>query len=265
MVNHVGRAQRMSGLGDRAYAQLQGDIIEGRVGPGDRLVELDLCDKLKMGRTPIRDALRRLQGDGLVNSVPNAGYSVRSLTLDDLETSNEVRAALECLAIRLACRRGFSDVRVLELENQCDRYAEAIKEKDPSRVAIEDFRLHKLIVRLATSPDLESAVRASHMQFVTLSRSVPADVYLRSAQGVLEDHRRIVQLLRERKGEEAEQTLRDHITRRTHERLREYVRAVGKAETARNVAVLGEFGKNNGGGKTRRTRAAPFGGGIRPA
>jgi len=253
----------MPGLSDRAYAQLTGDILEGRILPGERLVELDLCEKLAMGRSPVRDALRRLQGDGLVDSIPNAGYSVRSPTLDDLEVSHEVRAALECLAIRLAFRRGFSDLRVLELENQCDRYAEAIEAKDPGRAAIEDFRLHALIVKLANSPNLESAVRASHMQFVTLSRSVPPDEYLRSAQGVLKDHRRIVKLLRERNGEEAEQALLDHITRLTQERLREFVCRLGKDEAVRNVAVLGEFGRNNGQQVSTRSPAKPSGKRIR--
>src|SRR5580692_1466206 len=92
-------------LSDQAYQRLSYAIIEGEIPAGSRLVELELSRKYKVGRTPIHDALVRLAADGLVKSVPNAGFLVRSFTFEDLEVTQEIRCELESLAIRIACRK----------------------------------------------------------------------------------------------------------------------------------------------------------------
>src|SRR5262245_47572346 len=107
-------------LSDVAYSKLRYSITEGQLLPGARLVELELCRSLKMGRTPIREALLRLEGDGLIESVPNAGFSVKYITLEDIDETYKIRAALECLAVRLAIERGFPDAKLDQMEQMCD-------------------------------------------------------------------------------------------------------------------------------------------------
>src|ERR1041385_1308877 len=80
-------------LSDLAHAKLRYAIVEGQLQPGTRLVERELCATFSMGRTPIREALARLAAEGLIESVPNAGFSVKYHTLEDIEEAYQIRAA----------------------------------------------------------------------------------------------------------------------------------------------------------------------------
>jgi DNA-binding GntR family transcriptional regulator len=182
-----------------------------------------------------------LQRDGLVESVPNAGFHVRPLTWEDIEMAYEIRAALECLSVRLACRRGFSEMRLAELEHSCEIHREAVRRKDTRAAAHADFHFHRAIIALANSARLETAIRSSHLQFFTWSRSVPADDYLRVSEPVLDEHQEIVELLKQRKGDQAEKALFHHIAGVAHERLKELARSTNLNQMLRGVSVLGEF------------------------
>jgi GntR family transcriptional regulator of vanillate catabolism len=237
-----GKAVGVHRLSDLAYSKLRYAISEGQIPAGTRLVELELTRTLSMGRTPIHDALVRLVGDGLIESVPNAGFFVRHLTLEDVEMNYEIRAALEGLAVRVACRRGFSDMKLLEMEHACDLMAEAHKNNDPRASAQADFHFHQALIALANSQRLEAAIRASHMLFLTWSRSVPAETYLKVNAEVLEEHRAIVEALRQRNSVEAERLLQDSFIR-NEGRLRWQVRSANMSQVLRKVSVLGEFGQ----------------------
>jgi len=235
-----GKAAGVHRLSDLAYNKLRYAISEGQIAAGTRLIELELTRTLNMGRTPIHDALVRLVGDGLVESVPNAGFFVRHLTLEDIEMNNEIRAALEGLAVRVACRRGFSDMQLIEMEHACDLMAQAHENKDPRGSAQADFRFHQALIALANNPRLDAAIRASHMLFLTWSRSVPAETYLKLNTGVLAEHRQIVEALRQRNAAEAERLLQRSFDNK--ERLAEQVRSTKMSQALRKVSVLGEFG-----------------------
>src|ERR1043166_7796892 len=239
-----GKAAGVHRLSDLAYSKLRYAISEGQLAAGTRLVELELTRTLSMGRTPIHDALVRLVGDGLVESVPNAGFFVRHLTLEDVEMNYEIRAALECLAVRVACRRGFSDLKLIELEHACDDMAEAHTNQDPRASAQADFRFHQALISLANSQRLEAAIRASHMLFLTWSRSVPADTYLQINTEVLSEHRQIVDALRQRNPVEAERLLQRSFLN-NEGRLKAQVRSAKASQVLRKISVLGEFGSSS--------------------
>ena len=246
MINILYPKEAPSGLGrlsDQAYIKLRYAVTEGQLPAGTRLVELELSRNLKMGRTPIHDALLRLVGDGLVESVPNGGFFVRHLTLEDVEMNYEIRAALECLAVRVACRQGFSDMKLIELEHACEMMAQAHENKDPRASAQADFHFHQALMALANSPRLEATIRASHMLFLTWSRSVPAETYLKVNAEVLEEHRKIVEALRQRNAAEAERLLQDSLVG-NEARLRVQARSSTMSEVLRKVSVLGEFGRD---------------------
>jgi len=88
-----------------AYHQIRQGIVEGVYRPGERIVEKRLADDLQLSRTPIREAIRMLQSEGLVSSLPNRGATVRALTAEDIGDLYEVRGRLEALAGELAARR----------------------------------------------------------------------------------------------------------------------------------------------------------------
>jgi len=232
---------RQNRLSDQAYGELRHAITEGQIPAGARLVELELAKRLKVGRTPLHDALLRLAGDGLVESVPNAGFFVRQLTLEDVEMAYEIRRALEGLAVRLACQRGFSDLRLHAVEEACETHAEAIAARKPWETAHADFQFHQTILALASSPQLESTIRRSHMTFFTWSRSLPPEVYLRLNEAVVGEHRQLVEALRRRDAAAAEKVLEHHFLGARQQRLREFARYAKPADTLRKVRVLGAF------------------------
>lgn len=92
-----------------AYHQIRRWIVEGHVRPGQRLVEQRIAEDLALSRTPIREALRLLQSEGLVTFRPHSGASVRVLTVGDLADLYELRARLEAMAAELAADRATDD------------------------------------------------------------------------------------------------------------------------------------------------------------
>ncbi len=97
-----------AGQGD-AYQQIRRWIVEGRLRPDERLVEQRLATELDLSRTPVREALRQLQSEGLVEVEPHRGARVRSLTLADIGDLYELRARLEAMAAELAAERATAD------------------------------------------------------------------------------------------------------------------------------------------------------------
>lgn len=88
-----------------AYARIRQAIVEGRYQPGQRLIEQRIAEEFSLSRTPVREALRRLEAEGLVHSEPNRGASVRDLSTDDLSDLYGLRARLEAYAAELAATR----------------------------------------------------------------------------------------------------------------------------------------------------------------
>lgn len=96
---------RPTALPDHIYAVLKHRILSCAVAPGERLVEKNLCDELGVSRTPLREALNRLNHEELVALPPNAGYRVSAITLESFKNLTELRAIVEPQAAALATAR----------------------------------------------------------------------------------------------------------------------------------------------------------------
>lgn len=92
-------------LRDVVFNTLRQEILTGKLKPGERLMEIHLANKLGVSRTPIREAIRKLELEGLVIMIPRRGAEVAQITLKNLKDVMEVRRALDVLAIELACER----------------------------------------------------------------------------------------------------------------------------------------------------------------
>ena len=92
-------------LRDVVFQTLRQAILRGELKPGERLMEIHLAQKLGVSRTPVREAIRKLELEGLVLMIPRKGAVVAEITVTDLEDVLEVRMALEELAVKLACRK----------------------------------------------------------------------------------------------------------------------------------------------------------------
>ena len=132
-------------LRDVVFNTLRQAILTGEMKPGERLMEIHLANKLGVSRTPIREAIRKLELEGLVIMIPRRGAEVAQITWKNLKDVLEVRRALDVLAVELACDR-MTQEELQELFGACEKFAEATKTKNAREIAQADVALHDLIV-----------------------------------------------------------------------------------------------------------------------
>jgi DNA-binding GntR family transcriptional regulator len=133
-------------------------ILEGRIGPGERLKEQEIARDLGLSRTPVREALLMLQGEGLVESSPNRGATVRSYSATEIDEMYQLRAVLEGYAARRAATRiENEELALLEASNQ--RFAAVCEDGEIVDLMRENIVFHSIVLDAARSPQLTDMVR----------------------------------------------------------------------------------------------------------
>lgn len=171
--------------------------------------ERELVEELDLGRTPVRDALRRLADDGLVEVYPRRGVYVGAVDVGDLGGLSELRVELEGFAARLAATRTTTadqksiDALLAEIED-------AAGETDQRRLINLDQRIHRLVYRLARNEFLEAGcdrafVLALRLWFLALER-------IHRLEDAVNEHRELLQAIARGDGETAEAVARSHVT-----------------------------------------------------
>lgn len=133
-------------LRDVVFNTLRKAILTGELKPGERLMEIHLANRLGVSRTPIREAIRKLELEGLVIMIPRRGAEVAQITEKGLKDVLEVRRALDALCAELACDR-ISEEEKEKLKSACDGFEKATKTKDATVIAQADVALHDIIVQ----------------------------------------------------------------------------------------------------------------------
>ena len=132
-------------LRDVVFKTLRQAILKGELEPGERLMEIQLAERLGVSRTPIREAIRKLELEGLVIMIPRKGAEVADITEKSLRDVLEVRKALEELAVQLACEK-ITQEELEELEQAGENFKKVLKRsKDITEVAEADVRFHDVI------------------------------------------------------------------------------------------------------------------------
>ncbi|MFD1848793.1 GntR family transcriptional regulator [Oceanobacillus bengalensis] len=192
-----------------AYERLKADICSGKYKAGQHLLEKELCNDLEVSRTPIRDALVRLQEEGLVISKPHRGVFVRKLTEKDIRDYYETRAVLEGLGAKLAA---------LNMTNEHKRYFEnlmedmkfALSEKgDNHKIIALNNALHDYIFKVADN-DVLDKMRRTLSWSIALIRATSWINENRKFE-VFEEHVKIIKGIVEKQPEEAKVAAEDHI------------------------------------------------------
>ena len=131
-------------LRDGVFNTLREAILRGELKPGERLMEIQLANKLGVSRTPIREAIRKLELEGLVLMIPRKGAEVAQITEKSLRDVLEVRRALENLAVQLACLR-MSPQTLADLKAAARAFEEILGGEDVTAVAEADVAFHDVI------------------------------------------------------------------------------------------------------------------------
>lgn len=132
-------------LRDVVFKTLRQGILTGELKPGERLMEIHLANKLGVSRTPIREAIRKLELEGLVTMIPRRGAEVAQITEKSMKDVLEVRKVLDDLSVELACERITEEEKEL-LKNVCVDFEEAVKTGDFAKIAKTDVAFHDIIV-----------------------------------------------------------------------------------------------------------------------
>lgn len=131
-------------LRDVVFNTLRQAILRGELKPGERLMEIQLANKLGVSRTPIREAIRKLELEGLVLMIPRRGAEVAEITEKSLRDVLEVRKALEELAVELACDR-MTEEDVAELKEAAKEFEQTLEGGDVTEYAEADVKFHDII------------------------------------------------------------------------------------------------------------------------
>ena len=132
-------------LRDVVFYTLRQSILPGELKPGERLMEIHLADKLGVSRTPVREAIRRLELEGLVTMFPRRGAEVAQITEKSMNDVLEVRRTLDALCAELACDRITED-GLEALRHACEHFEQCVSTGDAKKIAQADVALHDIIV-----------------------------------------------------------------------------------------------------------------------
>ena len=198
-------------LADIASHRLAQSIVTGELAQGQKLNEAELAERFGMGRGPLREALRHLEGMRLVKRVPNAGARVVVLDRKTLSDLYAVREALEGMACRIAAAT-MTDDEIDQLRTLLNRHEEQINKQGGKVYAQSegDLDFHYQIVRGSRNTMLMDMLGSEQYQLLRMCRPRPSRNAERTGPA-LQQHRQIVEALAKRDGELAEMLMRRHI------------------------------------------------------
>lgn len=195
-------------LRDVVFRTLRQAILTGELKPGERLMEIHLADRLGVSRTPIREAIRKLELEGLVTMIPRRGAEVAQITEKSMNDVLEVRQALDVLCVELACER-ITREKLDVLQSACDGFARAVKTKDVKKITQADVALHDIIVEATGNQRLVQMVNHLSEQMYRYRFAYIKDAGQHAH--LVEEHRALYESLAKRDKEAASQAARVHI------------------------------------------------------
>ncbi len=191
----------------RTEAVIREMILDGSIPPGERLNEVTLASALGISRGPLREAIQRLAGEGLLTVVSHRGAFVRTFEAREIDELYDVRSAFEMYAARLACVRA-TDEQLAELDAFVSETGQVMSEERGGRYP-SDRDFHRRLLSLADNATLERGALETQAQ-ISLARSMSAQAPSR-AKEALHEHSDIVAALQSRAVEEAVLLVRDHL------------------------------------------------------
>lgn len=195
-------------LRDVVFNTLRQAILKGELAPGERLMEIQLAEKLGVSRTPIREAIRKLELEGLVLMIPRKGAEVAKISEKSLKDVLEVRRSLEELAIELACQRMNED-DMEDLRKAEEIFRSAVKTGSSMELAEFDEAYHDVIYNATRNMRLVQILYNLREQMYRYRLEYIKDEDKR--QILLIEHDKIMKALMARHVAEAKRAVREHI------------------------------------------------------
>jgi DNA-binding GntR family transcriptional regulator len=191
-----------------AYSAVKQVLLSNKYTPGGRVDIEELCQNLGVSRTPVFDALNRLEAEGLVEIVPRKGVYLVTLSEEKARELYVVRESLEALATRLAAS-SLTDKQLEQLKRVLEKQASCLENGDPQGYANATIKFHNLIVEAAGNKTLERILNAVYSQMEALRlRTLYLPTRLRQS---FAEHKKIFESLSKRDPERCERVAREHL------------------------------------------------------
>lgn len=195
-------------LRDVVFNTLRQSILTGELKPGERLMEIHLANRLGVSRTPIREAIRMLELEGLVKMVPRRGAEVSRISKQDLRDVLEVRRSLDALAVCLACDRITPEEKTA-LKEAAIEFERSTKTKDATTIAKADVQFHDIILAASKNNrliqlvnNLAERVYRYRLEYIKDSRNHPR---------LIEEHAEILKCIERGEKQKAQNAIEIHI------------------------------------------------------
>ncbi|MBP2643921.1 MAG: rspR 3 [Firmicutes bacterium] len=183
-------------------------IVNEILKPGERLMEIQLAEELGVSRTPVREAIRRLELEGFLVTVPRRGTYVSNLSIKDVNEVFEIRTALDVLAAELAAER-ITEEELEHMERLLVQISEYIDNGNVDKVVDADSEFHDILYQASRNDRLVGIInnlREQFTRFRTMSMGYPGRL-----KNTLEEHRRLVEAIAQRDSDLAKEYAREHM------------------------------------------------------
>ncbi|MCT4566187.1 MAG: GntR family transcriptional regulator [Maledivibacter sp.] len=195
-------------LREIVFEYLRNSILSGELEPGERLMELQLAQQLGVSRTPIREAIRKLELEGFVEMLPRKGAYVADVSIKDILDVLEVRMFLEGLATNLAAER-MTDEEIEELKVILQKFEDEIETMEKQEMIKLDNKFHDTIIKGSRNNKLMQIVQGLQEQFQRF-RVIYFNEYSEH-QDLIKYHRAIVKAIADRDSKKAQEYAQTHV------------------------------------------------------
>lgn len=192
-------------LRDVVFNTLRKAILRGELKPGERLMEIALANRLGVSRTPVREAIRMLEQEGLVIMIPRKGAQVAQITMKDLNDVLEVRLGLEELAMQFACKR-ITQEEIGEMKQALEEIERLQEAEDVTALAEADVAFHDIIYKATDNKRLNQIINNVREQMYRYRVEYLKDSRTRGT--LLKEHREIYEAVAGRDEERAKACIR---------------------------------------------------------
>lgn len=200
--------QKRATLKERALKVIREAIRNGKLKPGERLIETQLAEEMQISRFPIREAMRCLEKEGLVKTEPFKGTYVTQISEKDMEELYSLRSSLEELAVRILIEN-LDEKKVKKLESIVQVMAQASKTDSLDKMIAEDLRFHQTICELSGHRKLLEVWQTLENQlrvFLMIEKD-----FFESAYQYVSTHHPILEAIKYRNKKQAEKEIREHL------------------------------------------------------
>lgn len=213
---------------DMIYESIRQAIFEGELKSGDRLVEKDLAEKMKVSRTPIREALRKLEAEGLIKHVPRKGVVVKGFTTEEIVEIYSIRKALEALAITYTVKN-ITQVEIKKLQEILEEMTELTEKNDTKNLFDTFQKFNDVLLGSCKMPRLIKLI-STYQEYLERFRMVSM-AGIERKRAALKEHKEILQAVIEKDAKRAEELVKKHL----QGALDAYLESLNKNKSSENV------------------------------